>query len=231
MATGGRLDAFNALENDTVAPSSAADLSASALSSTRAQVRWTATGDDGTQGTASGYNLRWSDKPISAKGGDNAIRFDDAMEVETGAPKASGAAEQVSFSVSPAGHERTIYVALQVTDNVGNASDLTLTTVKVPAANVAFEGNAAGNWTADDPWVLADGVWSSNSTGQQANNSNVSLTSRPIDLSKTKASALYFTSQYDLEPGYDFASVEVSADGGGSWANLARNTGATDLPS
>lgn len=228
VATGGRVNAFNALENDSVAPAAASDLGATATSATKAQVRWTATGDDGLEGTAGGYNLRWSDKPISINGNDGSVAFETAFPVETGTPQASGSPEQAEFSVPPSGRERTLYVALQVTDNVGNPSELAVTTVTIPAANVAFEGNEAGNWTADAPWALADDVWSS-STGQQANNANVSLTTRPLDLSTMKGATLCYTGSRDLEAGYDYVRVEASADGGKTWSELSKETGAADF--
>lgn len=136
VATGGRINAYKSLENDTVAPSTPSDLDAKAASSTKVQVRWTATGDDATEGAASAYSLRWSEKPISVAGDDDSVAFKSALPLETGAPQAAGSKEQVELEVPPSDRERTIYVALQVTDNVGNTSDIAVTTVKVPAAQV-----------------------------------------------------------------------------------------------
>lgn len=62
--TGGRLNAHNALDNDTVPPAAVTDFVIVYTGARSAVVSLTATGDDGMNGQASAYDLRFSTSPI-----------------------------------------------------------------------------------------------------------------------------------------------------------------------
>ena len=57
--SGGRLNAFLPIADpDTIPPAAVADLSPIEVDATRVRLRWTATGDDGTSGRPSRYDVR-----------------------------------------------------------------------------------------------------------------------------------------------------------------------------
>jgi bacillopeptidase F (M6 metalloprotease family) len=47
------------------------------------------------------------------------------------------------------------------------------------------------------------------------------LTSPPLALTAGETSSFSFWTLYDIEPGWDGGVVEISADGGGTWSQLA----------
>ncbi len=227
VAGAGRLNAANALENDQLAPAAPNDLSAASAQANGVTLQWTATGDDGWCGRASGYDLRVSEQPFSDQSS-----FEQAAQVATGAPSATGSIENARITVLPSSSERTLHVGLKVRDNVGNLSALKTIEVTVPAAAVAFEDNmdaASDNWTAEGSWGQAEEpgrglVFTDSPAGNYGDNQNISLTSRAISLESLNGSTLLFDASYDLENRYDKVHVEVSEDGQ-NWNGLKQFTG------
>ncbi|MBM4130385.1 hypothetical protein FJ250_05070, partial [bacterium] len=89
VATGGRLNVAAVMAGpDTIPPAPIPDLAATAVSGQWADLAWTATGDDGSTGTAAAYELRFATFPIDS------LNFASAT-LATGlpAPRAAGAAE------------------------------------------------------------------------------------------------------------------------------------------
>ena len=92
-----------------------------------------------------------------------------------------------------------------------------------------------GLWNTNGLWNLTTALSRSpthaatDSPGQfYTNNSHSALTlASGLDFSGATAPALRFYQRYALESGYDFASIEVSTNGGASWTTLpqARYTG------
>ncbi|MBI3927648.1 MAG: S8 family serine peptidase [Armatimonadetes bacterium] len=246
MISGGRLNAFNSLENDTVAPAAPNDFRGTGATSRSATLSWTATADDGWCGNAAnGYQLRVSDRPIvDGEAAEGQVSFEQAASVPTGRPGQTGTIEQAAVSLVPSSSERTLHFALKVTDNVGNASEIRTASVTVPAASVAFEDTmdqSNDNWTPDAGWALVqvDGrtAWTDSPEGEYGNDRNSSLTSRPISLAGLRGSTLIFESKYDLEARYDGIHVEVARieqPGQGeppaqpTWTELARFDGSSD---
>jgi len=70
-----------------------------------------------------------------------------------------------------------------------------------------------------------DAFWWSN----RADESLATLT-RPFDLSAVATATLTYWTWYDIEPGYDYATVEISADGGQQWRSLSTPSGTGDDP-
>jgi immune inhibitor A len=65
-----------------------------------------------------------------------------------------------------------------------------------------------------------------------SNRADESLTTltRAFDLSNTEQATLTYWAWYDIEPGYDYATVEVSTDGGEQWQTLSTPAGTAADP-
>jgi carboxypeptidase T len=103
-----------------------------------------------------------------------------------------------------------------------------------PYEQVFFDDVEAGNigWTPQSPWAITTEAssspihsWTDSPGTNYADYRNVSLTSPVLDLTGMTGATLEFDHIYDLESGYDFGYVEVSADGGTSWEAVASYTG------
>ena len=88
--------------------------------------------------------------------------------------------------------------------------------------------NGSGNWGAQAPWAITTTQshtpthsWTDSPAGSYGNNVNTALTSAAIDLSLAVGVRLSFWQRYATEPGYDFCHVEVSADNGAQWTEIA----------
>ena len=93
--------------------------------------------------------------------------------------------------------------------------------------------SGAGNWTAQSPWGLTttyyhsqNHSWTDSPTGDYRNNANTALTiSRTFDLTTVPCPGLVLWQRYDLESGFDYGFVEISANNGISWTKLMTYTG------
>jgi len=95
---------------DVTAPSAVNDMTATALSSTAITLDWTAPGNDGTVGTASSYDIRYSTSAIT-----NDTEFTAATLVNgEPVPQISGSAE--TFNVTGLTANTTYYFALKSSD-------------------------------------------------------------------------------------------------------------------
>lgn len=137
VVTGARLNVANAIatpENDQLAPAFPNDFGAKSVTPSGVELGWTATGDDGWCGNATGYDLRVSNQPIvEGEAGDGQVSFAAATQVETGAAKEVGQLETLVYGVSPSDSAQKLYFAMKVLDNVGNASKMGSTEVNIPA--------------------------------------------------------------------------------------------------
>lgn len=121
--SGGRVNAFRALERDEVPPAPITDLrlveGASPL-----MLTWTATGDDGQEGQAMFYEIRYLTEPITPSN----LRF--AQRVNGPFPQPAGTTETVAVpaKLSPGTH----YFLLHVFDNVGNMTESNQLEVVIP---------------------------------------------------------------------------------------------------
>jgi subtilisin family serine protease len=130
--TGGRLNAANAvraepLQPDTVAPGAIAELSATPVANDDSAVdlSFTATGDDGGEGAAYCYDVRYSTSPIGAE------TFAEASPAAgESSPAAAGVPE--TLRVSRLTPNVTCYVAVRVLDEAGNAAPIAVTSVAMP---------------------------------------------------------------------------------------------------
>ncbi|MFQ5640356.1 MAG: GDSL-type esterase/lipase family protein, partial [bacterium] len=116
-------------------PAQIEDLNPIEVSATSVVLTWTAPGDDGHNGRAFQYDVRYSLSPI-----DTENDFKSAIQVnEAPAPTAAGTPQSfVDLNLEP---ETTYYFALQVFDEAGNPS---------PVSNVASFTTADGELLTDD---------------------------------------------------------------------------------
>ncbi len=115
--TGGRLNAFLAIaEPDDTPPGAIGDLATTDPGSTTMGLRWTATGDDGSTGRASRYEIRYSSAPI------NDSNWGAATVAPGPDPLPTGAAE--SFDVAGLSFSTGYYFAIKAFDEFNNAGPL-----------------------------------------------------------------------------------------------------------
>jgi hypothetical protein len=137
--TGGRLNAFMTIaEPDETPPGTIADLTTTNPGSNTMGLAWTATGDDGTTGRASRYDIRYSTMPIDAG------NFDGATPVTGPDPLPFGSAE--SFEVGGLAFSTPYYFAVKALDEFSNAGPIsniatgtTLGTPDITAAPLSFD--------------------------------------------------------------------------------------------
>jgi hypothetical protein len=100
---------------DNVAPAAIADLTVTGQTGTTLVLRWTAPGDDGSSGTATSYDVRYSTSTITASNWNAAT-----TAVGEPAPAAPGTTQ--TFTLAGLQGGRTYHVAIRTLDNGGNLS-------------------------------------------------------------------------------------------------------------
>ena len=118
--------AVKATSGDASAPAAIADLTITGTTGTSMSLRWTAPGDDGTTGTATSYDIRYSTSPITTSNWGSA-------SAASGEPVPATAGTQQTFTVTGLTSGRAYYVAIRTTDNAGNVSGIS----NVPTAATA----------------------------------------------------------------------------------------------
>lgn len=105
------------LVTDAVPPAATADLDIDSMDcpSASAVLGWTAAGDNGTTGTATAFDLRWSGSLITA------ANFGAAHQLQAPAPGPAGTHQTVNVSI---GFNATKYFALKTTDSGCNTSPI-----------------------------------------------------------------------------------------------------------
>ena len=109
--------AVKTTSGDATAPAAIADLAVTGFTGTSLALRWTAPGDDGTTGTAAGYDIRYSTSQITNG------NWGSATPV-TGEPAPAAAGTQQTYTITGLTVNRTYYVAMKTTDEAGNVSAL-----------------------------------------------------------------------------------------------------------
>lgn len=137
---------------DAVAPAAVSDLAAASVSSDSITLSWTAPGDDGITGTASGYDIRYS--TIVAIVSD--VDFNSAAQAEgEPTPQVAGSAE--TFTLPGLTPGTTYFFALKTGDEAGNISGLSNSpkgiTTAVPKYKYAISGSTV-------PAVVVVSTWS-----------------------------------------------------------------------
>ncbi len=219
LISGGRLNAAKALEEDSEAPATPPDFEVVNADGTSVELAWTATGDDGHEGQAVRYDLRYSPLPIAtgAEPAPGEIAFEDAIPVASPSPASPGRNESVRLELPPSGQQRDLFFAIQVVDNAGNRSEPAQTSGRLPATPVVFEDNFDSDtsvWQPTGDWGRIESVgrglvWSDSPDEDYGPDRDDTLTSPPIDLKDWKDAKLLFDARFDIEQGYDACHVEV----------------------
>jgi len=102
----------------------------------RWQFQWTASGDDGSTGTAYQYDIRTSSSPITAQ------NFASATPLTAPTPAASGTVQSTAYLISATG----LYFAIRAMDDSGEWSDVA--SVSVPNITDSTAPSATTNLTA-----------------------------------------------------------------------------------
>lgn len=226
VQSGGRINAFNSLEVDTIPPAPVADLEVVASSTMSVTLQWSPVGDDNANGSASAYEIRSSSRPISTD-----AEWQAASVVSSTQTVVDGKIQAV---VSFTDFNQSGYLAVRATDNVGNQSrggqSVEYATRSV---NRFYDRNATSmdGFSAEEPWAietLADGtsVFSDSPGTTYENSINVSLTSAPIAVPSSDVT-LSVEMNADLENSYDFLNIELSKDGGTTWTAVEKFSGIT----
>ena len=145
-----------AASSDVTAPDAVSDLAASSPTSSTIDLDWTAPGDDGSTGTASTYDIRYSTSAAITEG-----TWAAATQV-TGEPTPSVAGSSESMTVTGLAANTTYYFALKTSDEVPNISSISnspseTTTVAsdstAPAAVTDLAASSPSNTTIDLDWT------------------------------------------------------------------------------
>ncbi len=228
VLSGGRLNVANAVEQDTIAPNAVHIAAAEAVSRSSVSLVWTAAGDDGEEGVASSYEVRYANEPIVSEDAWQAATravVSRTFDAETNTWTAVIAGLPLNY----AGH-----AAVRAYDNVGNigaisgSQEIAVIPVRVLAANPAE--------TLDD--VIAEGTWgveavagangnafSDSPGGNTKENANDSLILPAITLAAEASPALSLNVKVDLERGYDILYVEAKVGESETWIKLKEYTG------
>ena len=102
---------------DVISPAAISDMIVTQVTGTSMSVRWTATGDDGTVGTATSYDIRYSQSPITAANWASATSA-------TGEPVPLAAGTAQTYTLNGLSGSRTYYLAIKTLDEVSNTSGL-----------------------------------------------------------------------------------------------------------
>jgi hypothetical protein len=122
---------------DTTPPSAVTNLSIYSIKSDSVTLNWTAPGDDGNEGTATTYDVRYSKEPITDANWDGATQCD-------GEPSPKPVSSSETFTVIGLSPNTVYYFAMKTADEALNLSDLS----NVPSCKTtAKTGDVSGNGT------------------------------------------------------------------------------------
>lgn len=215
---------------DQIPPAPVTDLAVDKTGWNGAVLRFTAVGDDGTEGRAASYELRVTSAPLSADGFDRAPRTTARVH-----PAPAGHVEHILVrDLEP---EVTYWFALRAVDDAGLQGPVSnwVTATLPPASGVLFEDLCdfpSPVWTAAG-FTLAPGdshtgslSWQDSPGAAYTTGTTSMLESAPFDLSGTTRPRLtyylkwLFPNAVDRHDGF---LVQASTDGGSTWRTLRRH--------
>jgi len=185
---------------DTTSPSAVIDLSTSNPTPHSITLTWTAPGDDGNNGTASQYDIRYSTSEITEENWNSATQC-------TGVPAPKPAGSSETFTVTGLSPNTTYYFALKTADEVPNWSPIS----NSPSGKTAqVAGGLVGYWKFDE----GSGTTAVDSSG---NNNNGTLIDNPdwVDGKIGKALEFNGSTNYveindsDSLDGFDAITIEA----------------------
>ena len=226
--TGDRLNVLNVinmLDDDAAPPADVIDLAVTSAGLLSVSVSWTAVGNDGSNGQAGSYDLRYSTSPI-----DEGNWASATQAVGEPAPQTSGTVE--NFEITNLDHSTTYHIGLKVLDQSFNESGLSNVVPGITdSATTVFQDDmesgingwiAVGNpglWhqsqrrstSTDTAWYYGMEFFGNYDTGL-ANDGT--LTSPAINLTDFEVASLIFKewSEVEASVGWDRTRVQVSTD-------------------
>lgn len=226
--TGGRVNAFNALENDTIAPGSISGLGISDVGTTSVSLSWAGAGDDADVGQAKRYEVRLSSQPITDE-----AAWNSATKVS--AQFSIGQDNFIAATINGIAFNSSGYLAVKAADNVGNVGPLSESlsfAVRQVAKVVENAADSMDGIVADATWgIQVDAGTQATSFSDSpdrlyANDTNVAMTMDTINVD-TADVTLSLRLAYDFEAAYDFGFIEISTDDGSTWSELDKVSGAS----
>jgi len=135
---------------DITPPSAIANLTATGSTATSISLSWTAPGDDGSTGTATSYDVRYSTSTITTANWGSATQA-------TGEPTPTAAGTTQTFTVGSLAGSTTYYVAVRTTDDRGNLSAISNVVNRATLDNIAPAAvrDLSYNDAAPATWLLA----------------------------------------------------------------------------
>lgn len=228
VITGARINAMNSLEDDSTPPNAPSDVTVDASGIRSVDLSWGASGDDGSSGMASSYQVRISDSPMTND------TFGEATAVNVQMEQKSDRRISGVISGLPLNYQG--YVAVRAIDNIGNIGPVSESLpVRTSEVQVMFEnqGDSLQGFTADAPWgvmqVGGNSVLTDSPVGDYSEKADTSLTSGSFN-NIGGHFALAFDHSYSLENQYDFGNLEISLDGG-AWQQIERYTDEQEMTS
>ena len=218
----GRLNAAQALENDTSAPSPINQPAIQMVGITRLDVQWAASGDDGSAGSATSYELRVSSKPIISDG--------DWAAAQPVRLSILSQAAQVRARVFGLPMRSKGFLSVRALDNVGNISSVGGTTPFELAPPVDLFSSDAESFKGLE--VVGATVWSqeevekrgkvfSESPGAPYKNSiETAIVLPPIKVVYPDV-FLSFATRISCESGFDWVFVEFTKNDEKAWREIA----------
>ena len=124
---------------DVTPPDAVEELRVLWVQSTQVGLSWRATGDDGREGVASAYDVRYSTNAITESNWDAAVRV-------RGVPQSVGSTGSMELTFGELVPSTKYFVGVRAYDDAGNASEVAVVVVEtaddgghVPAAGLGFE--------------------------------------------------------------------------------------------
>ncbi|MBC7658317.1 MAG: S8 family serine peptidase [Chitinophagaceae bacterium] len=224
----GRINVGNAMETDTIAPAPVTGFTVTDTNINSIFVTWNLTGDDGTVGEASGYNIRMSATPITTEDEWAAAETTSMLDFKRVASAYTATLSEVTLN-------RAGFITIRATDNVGNLSGLSASIsfkLKTVAVLWSEDNGATNDWAAfGTPWAVTtvNGITtvSDSPNGLYENSIDKSVVSKDIALGNANL-VLEIRSKYQLEKDYDWGYIELSTDSGITWKEVGKVNGNSD---
>lgn len=223
IATGARLNAYNALEDDQIPPGRVRNLEITEASPAELKLRWLPSGDDDYEGQARSYILHFS--ATNANSNTDFIPASTATLVDIHNDGQWMSARATGFPFAFSGN-----IYMLAIDNAGLVSN---PSIVLPAAlaqtvtTLSITPNQEPPHPAlnlEPPWRTLEYTFATNAPNEQySNNTTANLTLRDVHL--TPDTVIVLRTAFDLELDYDFAVVEVSINQGQTWNPLSELTG------
>ncbi len=157
------IDEFNIIYGvDKTPPNPITDLAVSYVQSSSVTLTWTATGDDGLDGKANSYDIRYSQEPITE------ANFSSATQVSN-IPSPVDPGQEQTVTINGLLPVTTYYFAIKVLDEVPNVSPISnvvsATTLQSTEVVDDFERTQIGpNWVYDPEFAIVNGELANTST-------------------------------------------------------------------